>query len=117
MGGEKRVEPWGRGEEKMADVITYSPPQSVSAGFSTQDALWAYALMDWGAAGSVPHLYISPRPSTFEMNRLPSTRLSKSQVEVIFWGSLLPTGSQDCTELFMTQRCPGGGLASSGGHW
>lgn len=100
----------------MADVIMYSPPHSVSAGFSTQDAFWAYALMDWGAAGSVPHFYISPRPSTFEMNRLPTTRLSKSQVGT-FRGSLLPTGSQDCTELFMTQRCPGGGLASSGGHW
>lgn len=55
----------------------YSPPQCVSAGFSSQEALWTYALRDWGAAGSEPHFYISSRPLTFEVRRLPNTLLSK----------------------------------------
>lgn len=42
----------------------YSPPQGVSAGFSSQDHLTS-TLKDWGAAGSAPHFHIGPRPPIY----------------------------------------------------
>lgn len=44
----------------------HSRPPSVQVGFSSQGTLWTYVLVDWGAAGSEPHLYISPRPPTLK---------------------------------------------------
>lgn len=93
----------------------------MSAGFSSQEALWTYPLMDWGAAGSEPRFYISPRPLTFEVNRLPSTLLSKPQVEVTLRGvcSQGDMGLRTAARAGVTQedyydpKLPRGGLATS----
>lgn len=114
--GGWKGEPRGRGEWDVADLT----PEPASGVLLTESSL---GLCPHGLGSNwertpFPH---QPRTNHLEVNRLPKAPLSKSQVEVIFRESLPP--AWDCSQgwgdpgsFVTTQRCPGGGLATSG-HW
>lgn len=118
-GEGKQEEPRGRGDEQMEVSLCTVPPVCVSR-LRLTGALWTYPLMDWGAAGSEPRFYISPRPLPFDVNRLPRTLLSKPHVEVMSRGVCsrghMVSGLQSelgLPKMIMTRSCPEGGLATS----